>query len=109
MQRNNFLQLIKVIIQWKFHLNLCYKVILFYKTLIVDTKLILINITIKENNFFLFRCTTTSQTLDSSSLHFKDVLECSARILEIICISKNKFGKSVNVGNIVYILCKTPP
>ena len=27
MQRNNFLQLIKVIKQWKFYLNLCYNVI----------------------------------------------------------------------------------
>ena len=39
-QRNNFLQLIRVIKQWKFYLNLCYKDIGYYKTINLHAKLI---------------------------------------------------------------------
>ena len=37
---NNFLQLIKVIKQWKFYRNLCYKDIGYYKTINLHAKLI---------------------------------------------------------------------
>ena len=47
MQRNNFLQLLKVTKQWKFYLNLRYKAILYYKTVNLHTKLILISINLK--------------------------------------------------------------
>ena len=52
MQRNNFLRLIKVIK----HLNLCYKVILYYKILNLHAQLLtLISINLKYNElFFLF-------------------------------------------------------
>ena len=42
MQRNNFSVLIKVYKQWEFNLNLCFKVILYYETLNLHTKLILL-------------------------------------------------------------------
>ena len=38
-QRNNFLQLIKVIKQWKFYLNLWYKIIWYCKTINLHAKL----------------------------------------------------------------------
>ena len=44
MQRNNFLELIKVIKQCKFYLNLCFKVILYYKSLNLHAKSILFSI-----------------------------------------------------------------
>ena len=47
MQRNNFLPLFKVTKQCKFYLNLRYKAILYYKTLNLHTKLILISINLK--------------------------------------------------------------
>ena len=43
--------------------NLCQKVILHYKTLNLLAKFIVISITMKQNNFFLFRCTRMLQTL----------------------------------------------
>ena len=39
-QRNNFLQLIKVIKQWKFYLNLWYKIIWYCKIINLHAKLI---------------------------------------------------------------------
>ena len=42
MQRNKFSVLIKVYKQWKFYLNLCFKIILYYETLNLHKKLILL-------------------------------------------------------------------